>query len=471
MSRKNRPLTGRIAAVLAASVAALALMGAGRAPAAAADSAAAGIRAHAESTAREATPLGTNGSAEVLNNGGYFVRIDGRVVFLAPDEGAFETQVLWGEFAGQPAPEATSALVQYEPETGKTQYVFTVPGYGRLWYGGGGFYMDHRDEDGMPEVVWFPYMPWDSAREREKAFDDSGLTRIGPGRIMGISADGCILAVEDTDASNRGAAGTDFVLYADGTEIARAMPEEDESLHYCGMAGGDLLFICHYSGENGETDTVWTLQCEDALLVMLGLVEDAPEFSVTGALCEQFIYDKEADKAFMMLAWYEGTGMMLTAWEALEAVPDEPDSLVQAQGEGGVSAKEACGKSFDGELPRMMTIGEGMIMLGSRIAGDVALGDTVCGDLVWFDSPFGAWRLAEDFLPDDPYAVTKDGEAVRILQSAETVGDRVYVQVADAVYRPEGDIGWRMSYDPAGWEQLCFRTGVEGEEPFELSKW
>ena len=77
--------------------------------------------------------------------------------------------------------------------------------------------------------------------------------------------------------------------------------------------------------------------------------------------------------------------------------------------------------------------------------GAVALSEDYYGDLVWYDSPFGASVLKEKYMEQSPYDVSA-GDKVKVLQKAEIVDGAAYLITAEAEYDPSQDIGWRMGY-------------------------
>ena len=89
-------------------------------------------------------------------------------------------------------------------------------------------------------------------------------------------------------------------------------------------------------------------------------------------------------------------------------------------------------------------------MYASAGPGETGRSETVYGDVIVYESPFRALRVMPDLVPEDPYP---DGGI--FLQTAEVIGDRLFVVTAEGRRAPEADIGWRTAYSPGSMHWYC----------------
>lgn len=431
-------------------------------------------------------------SEEIENNGGFFIRVGNKIYFRRYGHHTLESSALFGQFletshSGEDT-EKVSAMLAYDMETGQVTEVFEDAGYGRLFAGDGGFYCK-RAGDGYGNIAY-----WIS-------YDGSKSVDLGQAVPVGISIpasnpdkQAAFLALQAQDPDHYG----ELFILREGRETARAVPGEDEFLEFCGMTGEYAVYLL--SDTKNNTNRLYSLSGKSGEAVCLGEMPIGKnQFYGPYLETEQFLADEKG--VYLVASYYQGTGHFLTFSLAVSAVPGTADSLkllasrglateeaedenVNKANEGDAEEEnvnkasegdaedenvnkanegdagdgneseasegdaedenESDASEGDGELsPPILFLtapGEADIVPGP--AGTAGLSETAYGDLVYYDSPYSALELIPDYIPHEEW----DSPEKKFLQTAEVVGDAVYLIAARAERNEEADIGWRMAY-------------------------
>ena len=377
----------------------------------------------AESGAEETIPEETVGervSANVLNNGGYFVQVDDRVYFRRYGSNALEKTALWGYFLDAPTG-GNSELCYYDNRTGKVGTLCSDNGYGKLYYSPAreGFYENVMNGSSC-SLYFLPL----KGGERELIDDNY--------EICGISEDGIHLAIYDSQdgTQNMGI----LSLYSDGTIDGYIIgQEENDTTTICGIHENQLIFLSH-NLESGE-EKIWQFD------------EDYPDSSIClGTLpASEDTYEGEVQQFLVngstmhcIVAWYEGTGHYLSHFACAEATLYQEDSLkIYATSWG------------ENDFPSKVYLADnGNASFSNQTPGDLKLSDELYGDLLYYETSKNYLTMIRNFIlkSQDPYGEEPRGYS-RMILDMEAIGDAAYLMVADTRYNPDEDIGWRMAFD------------------------
>jgi len=343
----------------------------------------------------------------VTGNGGWFVGVDDDVYFHFYDASVLPESALWGEFlAGGLYGGGSAPLCRRNGTTGAVETVLADGGAGRVYYGSGGFYLT-RLRDGAARVFFAPL-----------SGDETELCR---GELAGISPGGRYAAAIGRRGDDWGA----LYLFEGARECGCIVPAKGERFELCGVTDGGVMIFAR--GDGDADAALWQLGADGTTLRLGVLPEDEWHRVPRG---EQLVAD--GDDVWCLLGYYGlGTLAELEEYVYLRATCGAEDSLTPLH---SADARE--------ELPRMLLAGPGDVMLVDRLPDELDLSENTSGDLIWYDSPYSAVVPVRDFVPWEPY---ENGGL--IVQAMQAVGGAAYVVVADARYDPDGDVGWRQSYD------------------------
>ncbi|MBR1470708.1 MAG: hypothetical protein IJ600_03595 [Lachnospiraceae bacterium] len=351
---------------------------------------------------------------EVENNGGYFVRIGDKVYYRVYGERGLHRTALFGDFLSGDVAEAASEIKSYDLQTGKVESVGTVYGSGGLYAGVDGFFLSDGE---WKETSLF------ILGETEQAVYCEGA-------LQGVSADGqgqlFMRITEDFDI--------EYVLYRAGKEVSVLGKESEDALYFCGFAGNDAIGVRRKSD-----DPEWTLfsldpdGVETELGKMLPDTED-PYFSSLMPEPEQLLCDEKG--AYLTFGYYDGTGHFLQCWQAVSVQPGVSGSL-QELDKGGAGESDS--------VPKMFLTAPGEVEFAENVAGEVGLSEGYYGDLVYFDSPYGATLLKKDMLPEEEAKGEVSWE--NFLLDAVAFDDTAFLITAYGTRNELQDIGWREAYD------------------------
>lgn len=449
-------------------------------------------------------------SEEIENNGGFFVRVGNKIYFRRYGQQTLESSALFGQFLEYSQPgenaEKSSAMLAYDIETGEVTEIFEDSGYGRLFAGDGGFYCKRTGDGYGNTAYWISY---DGSQSVDLALAmpvGIGIQTADPGQgeseeIAAVTSENTTdkneaapahssASISETDSENpenisskiQGNENAAFLALQDqnldhfgelfilreGRETARTVPGEDESLEFCGMTGEYAIYLL--CDTKNKTNHLYSLSGKSGEAVCLGEMPiDKEQFYDSNLEAGQFLSDEKG--VYLVASCYQGTGHFLTYSLAVSAVPGTADSLKLLASRGFSSEEsenenESDSSEGEGELsPPILFLtapGEADVVPGP--AGTAGLSEIAYGDLVYYDSPFSALELLPDYISEEEWRSPER----KFLQTAEVIGDAVYLIAAHAVRNEEEDIGWRMSYKLKGldWLRVPIAAGFpdSGEE-------
>ena len=354
---------------------------------------------------------------QVENNGGYFVRVGDKVYYRVYSETGLHRTALFGSFIDGDIPTAPSSLMSYDLKTGKQEEIATVYGNGKLYVGTKGFFLGNSDTNETYLI----------------SPTGAGQNLYCSGVPNGVSEDGRILEVTQYPYG-----GTPFygeVVVRDGKEIAQISSDGMTGVYFCGYAGQYAILVSReedadawklYSiDENGKQTELGAIEVEDDWISYL-----VPE-------PEQILYDEEG--VYLSFGYYDGTGHMLADWAVVSAKPGVADSLTMLEAESRADNIDV------DQVPRMLLTGPGEVEMYSVAGGEVGLSEGYYGDLVYYDSPFGATMLKEDLIPKEEAEGAADW--CSFLLDAVVFDDTAFLITAYGERNEQQDIGWRMAYD------------------------
>ena len=358
-------------------------------------------------------------NGEVENNGGYFVRVGDKVYYRLYNERGLHRTALFGGFLSGDIPTVPSTLMCYDLQTGQKEKVATVYGSGKLYAFEDGFFLGNSETN---ETYRIP-------------LDGSQQSLYCEGTPQGVSEDGQLLAVSQYswDAASGDAEHKEIIL-RDGEEVAQINAES--ILVFCGFAGNDAIFARDEEKDNGvSTSKEWILFSVNAD----GKQKDLGPIDVgasTPPEPEQILRDEEG--AYLTFGFYDGSGHFLSYWVAVSAKPGIADSVEILE------AQESQGDGADA-VPKMVLTGPGEVEYYPVAGGEVGLSEGYYGDLVYYDSPFGATVLKENYISEEDANGTWDWG--NFLLDAVAFEDTAFLITAYGERNERQDIGWRMAYD------------------------
>lgn len=369
----------------------------------------------------------------VEGNGGYFVRVDGKVWFRRYDEGVIDESQLWGNFLSVwPTHAVTSMLCCYDESGGAVNEAFADDGFGQIWFGVDGFYL-MRSADGGPREAYFKSL-------------DGAETVLRAGYVSGVSDNGRFAAIFSEGEADEGR------LYVyEGTDELRFVPNADHYLEFCAIVDDGTLLYLDRGG-----DTLCELRT-DGTICALGALPTPEEYGGYGYAWELeqcLVNDAEVWCTF---GSYEGTGHFLSDVLCLRAKLDTENSIEV------IEDQPTTEYPF---VPKLWRGEDGSVRRTEYAPGELEI-PYEGGDLVWHDSADSERLLVSGLLPSDDYS-----EDRMIEQTAETLGSAAYLIVAEAYRDAENDIGWRMAYRPGELRYLRVPLHENAEvEPLDGREW
>ena len=391
--------------------------------------------------------------AEIENNGGFFVRVDDgetdAVNFRNYGEEELEEITYYGEFLNFGRPDQTGKLLRYNLDTKEVETVAEDPFTGLIVADGNGFYGRAAYDEYGGRVC----------RMAVRGENAGEITELSEYRmdLLGSDESGTFVVTQYADIYYQDKLGALAVWY-DGEEILTAVPDPGELLTYCGFAGGEMIFLV-YKYDTGE-NRLYSLSTENGALTSLGRISYRDEDGEIAPLgCRQFLSDEEGIYLMLTSTRYgladengNETARRISGHIGIRAVPGKRNSakVIPEAGEGAPPE--------DWPLPRLLLTAPGEVGVYARVGGDLALSEGSWGGLVYFDSPYGAWMLAEDFI-DDP----GDSDFACQVQAMEFVDGAAYVITANTakVFDEDGIYTGRR-LQQMDWYRVP--TGIEAEE-------
>ncbi len=388
---------------------------------------------------------------EIENNGGYFVRVDDgetdAVYFRNYGESQLWETAYFGNFVSFARPGETGKLMRYNLETGEVEEVAEDPLTGIIVADGKGFYGRAATDEYGGKIC-------------RMSADGKEITELSECRmdLLGSDETGTYVITQYADIFDSAKLGALAVWY-DGSEILTAVPDPGELLSYCGFADGQMIFLV-YKYETGE-NRLYSLSVDNGALTSLGRISYRDgDGNIAPLSCRQFLHDEEG--IYLMLAserylYWDGGEPLESPSEiaghvGIRAVPGKRNSVkvIPEAGEGAPPEETV--------LPRLLLTDVGEVGVYSRTGGDLELSEGTWGDLIYYDSPFGAWLLAENFI-DDP----GDSDFRTIVQAMEFVDGAAYIITANAekFYEEDSDIYYNLKLQQMDWYRIP--TGEEAE--------
>ncbi|MDO4845722.1 MAG: hypothetical protein Q3977_03830 [Oscillospiraceae bacterium] len=375
-----------------------------------------------EQTQVQQTPLTFSEDAYWQNNGGYFLGLDQYIFFREYTKDSFSEPMTFGDFLWYPQPDTTVTLRVYDTETHSFAAEYSDDGMGGLWYADGLIWSQYSDGENFHVYTFTP----DGQNRNDVTF----------GEVKGVSGSGKLVCIY---GSEPGSVPGRFSLWQNGEMVASVEPSESESFLPCGFDNETYLF----AAQDSATESTYIRQLDASGKVLtLGELPAGEESAMSLPEFVQFVADGE--DAYLLFAWYEGSGHFFNKACAVKVTLGKENSLEEFP----LSDSEAGLEENPDKPPVLFLGGPGDLVVVPEKPETIQLSEVTYGDLVFTDSPFSAIRLVSDFIPEDPYE-----NGGKIIQTSEVVGDSLYLMVADCSREPDFDIGWRAAF---GMKELSY---------------
>ncbi len=364
-------------------------------------------------------------AGEVEGNGGYFVQLGRKVYYrVIMPEGMPDT-AQFGYYLDEEDPSAASVLSVYDLDTQDWQDVMDVHGRGKLFACSDGLLLS--DGNGSISLI---------------DPDGRSSTKYCKGeRIIDVSSDGELVAVSAYDSNWNYTCS----VYKNGDLLYSA----DDILDAYGFANGQLITIRKVDEvENYELLSY----SEDGTETILGTFE-RPDYvyDAWGWSIPELIEFCDVDEdAVLTLGFYEGTGHFLSGWEAYRMTAGKAGSLERIE-----TTEENCHVEEMNE-PSMFIDSIGDVSFYDIKGNTVGLSEGYKGDLVYYDSPFGATKLENYFI--EYYS---DGEWDENILDSVVFDKTAFVITASGHHIPEEDVGWRYAYYPTYYRYIAIPFGKD----------
>jgi hypothetical protein len=382
-------------------------------------------------------------SADLENNGGYFVRRGDSIYFRIYGPDALPSTALWAEFM-QPVTGGISAIWKLDLKTNQYEKLFDDSGWGGLWFFKEKLWLNRSTDFG--DIVYC--VDLDTFEKQDLAW----------GQIRGISTDGSHLVYEGhTDDAAQ-------ALFVTGDEKMDQVVSatDQEYLTYCGAVGRDLFFLARTYEDDKGSDELWELKAPegkaegDPDLIRLGTFPD----SEYGSVAEFVQFLSDGDRIYVSVEYREGTGHFYAGSHYVSAIPGKEDSMELMDEEAAkidahiqkVREEADYEKDFvqDPETLKMYIGSDGKPAFAYHLAGDLELSYREdVRDLILYDSTediiaSDGITIFEGWLPVFDYA--EEGGISCNEQVMEYVDGKVFTVYTESVRDPEEDIGWRYAY-------------------------
>lgn len=382
-------------------------------------------------------------SADIENNGGYFVRRGDSVYFRIYGPDALPSTALWAAFM-QPVTGGSSAIWRLDLKTNRYEKLFDDNGWGGLWFFKEKLWLNRSTDFG--DIIYCVDL---------ESFEKQDLDW---GQIRGISTDGSHLVYE----GHTGEAAQALFVTGDEEMDQVVSATEQEHLTYCGAVGRDLFFLARTYEDDKGSDELWELKAPegkaegDPDLIRLGTFPD----SEYGSAAEFVQFLADGDRIYVSVEYREGTGHFYAGSHYVSAIPGKEDSMELMDEEAAkidahiqkVREEADYEKDFvqDPETLKMYIGSDGKPAFAGHLAGDLELNNREdVRDLILYDSPedviasdgitvFEGWLPVFDYSKEEGISCNE--------QVMEYVGDKVFAVYTESVRDPEEDIGWRYAY-------------------------
>ncbi|MCR5458732.1 MAG: hypothetical protein K6F51_02430 [Acetatifactor sp.] len=333
--------------------------------------------------------------AEVLNNGGNFVSVDGKVYYREYGQYSLPGSAIGGAFTDC-GENYGGAILRYVEGDGEPKTLAEYDeGFGPLYYHDGYLYSQMKVnysesavyrtnvKDGKPEIVCDGY-------------------------LLGGSADGRYLVVQEYQEDK-----AVFKILDAGTISKAKYAAQTGYSSYVASREDKAFFVWH---ESNEEQWLMQLDIQGNLVTLAKL----PVF-YEGSLDYGEVHYFQAEKDMLTFAWelYGGTGHFLSeSWLVKVPLCNSPE---------GVDPKQPL---YEAKAEPMNLFGDG--------ADD--------SYVTAYKNVFGSDDVKEAMIGSIEKPVSDGKGTAVIVQTMERVGDDYYAIVATAHRDPMEDIGWRWSY-------------------------
>lgn len=364
-------------------------------------------------------------NGEVEGQGTHFVRVGRKVYYRVIGEEGMEDTALFGEFLDNEKTGVSSELFVYDLDDHSYQKVMDIEGIGVMYAGVQGLFIS----DGMDEIYVI-----DPLNKTQTPYVEGRF-------IKDVSDDGTLLMTTNYDPNYH----QNGRICRDGEDICHTA-EANSSMTFFGLAGDDMIALYRENGSD-EYDVV---SYNNSIMTKLGTL------TLPGDLMapypELIEYKAEGDQVYITLGYYEGTGHFLACWDAYSMTAGVKDSLVLLD-------KEDRDFTSDETEPRML-IDNGDVYFYDVASNSLGLSNSYYGDLVYFDGPYGATVIKEDFIYDMSYETEWDSD----LLEGVVLDNTAFVIRSVGHHIPSADIGWRYAYAPERLDYMAVPFGPDVEK-------
>ena len=385
---------------------------------------------------------------KVLNNGSYFVQV-GDVVFFryfsafgAPDD----VYCFWADFLETEQLRDMGCIAYYDTRNGSSGIACNDLNAGEIYYLDGRFYTETFVTDDYSSVRYITRF-WPDGSGSEIYTEEGDYDT-----ILGIDDTNSVLAIDNFHQGS--------VYTADGTIYFNYMDTyQNEDVIGSKFIGRDLFAgLFNYSAD-GNTIIIKELEGTSGVTYELGKIDES-KYGEYGypRVCQITSFESDV---YIGIAWFDGTDIELQDYLLVKVTPGMEDSLKIVQdglpSEYDIISEPYFFINYDNEI----------LFTDIKPEGEVCLSNGTYGDLVAYDGVFSAEVVKEDFIAEYPFD-HKEGEIFTAFETAERVGDHIFVITAKASYYPEADEGWRQAYKWQGFSYYVY-TGVDGTTKTEIN--
>ena len=372
-----------------------------------------------ESSVPDALPTETpetKVTAEVLNNGGNFVSVDGKVYYREYGQYSISGIAMGGAFLEQ-RENYGGAILRYVEGDGEPKTLAEYDeGYGPLYYHDGYLYSQTK-------------VNYSESAVYRTNIEDGKSEIVCEGNLLGGSADGRYLAVEEYKDNKNS------IKILDGGIPGKADCAPEEGYYQYVASYKDKIFMTYAESYEDQ----WLLQFDyQGNLVTLAKLPAFYDGATNYGYANRFKIENDE----ITFAWelYEGSGHFLNESYVVKVpVCNSPE---------GVDPKHPL---YDAKAEPMNLFGDG--------ADD--------SYVTAYKNVFGSDETKEAMIESIERPVSDGKGTAVIVQTMERVGEDYYAIVATAHRDPMEDIGWRWSYQMLSLE---YRHYHGTEAPIVLAK-
>jgi len=368
---------------------------------------------------------------EIEGNGGYFVRAGRKVYYRAIRPEGMPQSALFAEFLNGENADASSVLAVYDLDTQGFSDVMDVRGSGRMYACVEGLLL----ADGNGSINCYDPV------------GRSSTTYCSGNSIVDVSDDGNFLAVTEYD--------TDYNLSYSVYEGKDKLYSVNGLLDVYGFAQDQLIAVRKIDDDAGRFEFV--SYAADGTETSLGTFVKPAEIYDAWTIPELIEFEPHGDTVYLTVGYYEGTGHFLSAWEGYKMQAGKAQSLED------IEVTNANNKTSEGSEPDMLVDESGDVGFYDVKTNTVGLSEGYYGDLVYYDSPYGATVISKYMIYENMEPSWYD----TMLESV--VLDKTAFLIKATGHRlEEEDIGWRYAYYPESYAYYAIPmddAGTDGECP------